>query len=539
MRKLAWAVGGLAIIGIVLVITVALSLNSLIDKNRDRVLDEVRSALGRKVTADRIAVNLWGGFGARVDNVRIGDDPQFSDADFIQASAAVAVAELWPLLHGQLQIRRVDLKDPRIHLIRAPSGRWNYESIGPSRTAAAPESPQPAPAAEAARARLPFVLAAAQIKNGSISVTDRTQYPARTTTIAQVRLTLSDLSETTPVSFEFRAAVSEDSRNVRIHGVIGPLTDPSAIPLCLDGSLGPLGPQKLRIETLHLEATVTPVAVQVAHLDGRAFDGSFQLAGQVTLRSDAVMRLQGELANMDISQVLALFSAEASKRVSGHGQVRMDLHATGGSVGAVRSTLAGGLAADLHDATIKDFNIVREVLGRGRRLPVIGDLISSGVKSQYEQMAAAPDTRFNTFSATFHVAEQTLHTSDLVIEANDFGVRASGSVTFSQEADLGGVLAMSQTFSRQVAGDVKEAKYLLDDQQRLALPFRLRGKLGVAKPQPDTNALLASLGQRLKSGGAKDLLMGLFGGTGQSSATPQAGQPQSGIEQGLRRLFGR
>jgi uncharacterized protein involved in outer membrane biogenesis len=537
VRKLAWAVGGLAVIGIIIVITVALSLNSLIDKNRDRILDQVRSALGRQVAADRIVVNLWGGFGARVDSVRIGDDPQFSDADFIQATAAVAVAEIWPLLHGQLQIRRVDLKDPRIHLIRDPSGRWNYESIGPSRTAAAPGSPQRAPSAEG-RAHLLLALAAAQIENGSISVTDRTQDPARTTTIGQIRLTLSDLSETTPMSFDFQAAVSEDSRNVRIHGVVGPLTDPSAIPLRLDGSFGPLGPQNLRIDTLHVDAMVTPAALQVTHLDGRAFDGSFQLAGQLPLRSDAVMRLQGKLTNIAISQVLALFSADASKRVSGHGQVRMDLHATGASVGAVRSTLAGEVAADLHDATIKDFNIIREVLGRGSKLPVIGDLVSSGVKSQYEQMAATPDTRFQTFRATFQIAEQTLHTNDLEIEASDFGVRASGSITFSQEADLAGVLAMSPAFSRQVAGDVKEAKYLLDDQQRLALPFRLHGKLGTAKPQPDTNALLASLGQRLMSGGAKNLLMDLLGAAGQPAATPQAGQPQSGIEQGLRRLFG-
>lgn len=538
MCKLAWGAAGLAVIAVIFVIAAALSLNRIIDNNRDRVLAQAGSALGRQVAAGRIVVSLWGGFGARVDNLRISDDPRFGDADFIEAAAAVAVVEIWPLLHGQLRIRRVDLEDPHIRLIREPSGRWNYASIGPSGTTAAPESPQPAPAPEAARARLPFALAAAQIENGWVSVTDRTQNPTYTTTIQQVRLTLSDLSATTPMSFDLQAAVSEDVRNVRMHGVVGPLADPSAIPLRLDGSLGPLGPQKLRIETLHLDATVTPAAVQVAHLDGQAFDGTFQLAGQLPLQSDAAMRLRGELTNIAIARVLALFSADTSRRVSGHGQVRIDVRATGGSADAVRSTLAGEVAADLRDATIKDFNIVREVLGRGSRLPVIGDLISLGVKPQYEQMAATPDTRFQTFRATFNIADETLHTDDLVIEASDFGVRASGSISFSQEADLTGVLAMSQAFSSQVAGDVREAKYVLDDQGRLALPFRLRGKLGVAKPQPDTNALVARLGQRLASRGAKNLLMDLLEGAAQPAATPPAGQPPSGIERGLRRLFG-
>jgi len=540
VRRLAWVAIGLAVVGVVAVVVIALSLNSLIEKNRDRILDQARSALGRRVAADRVVVNLWGGLGARIDNLRIGDDPQFGEGDFLRATAAVAVVDLWPLLHRNLHIRSVELREPRIQLIRSSSGSWNYESLGHPQAPVAAERPAPAPSDSGAPKLLPFALAAANIDNGTVAVIDHTQQPSLNTTVAQIKLKVSDLSETTPMNFDFQAAVSEDSPNVKLHGAIGPMTDPSAIALMVDGSLGPLGARKLRIDTVHLEATITPAALQIVHLDGGAFDGAFQLNGQVPLRREAEMRARGELANMSIPQVLALFSDDASKRVAGHGLVRLDLRATGASTAAMRATLAGQVATDLHDATLKDFNIVREVLGRGSRLPLLGDLISGGVKPQYEQMAATPDTRFQTLRATFNIAAQTLHTKDLLIEATDFAVRAAGSINFDQEADLTGTLAMSPAFSRQVANDVKEAKYLLGEDQRLEMPFRLRGRLGVAKPQPDTNALVASLGQKMTSGGAKNLLMELLGGSSQARPTPRPGEAAGGgVEQGLRRLFGR
>lgn len=379
----------------------------------------------------------------------------------------------------------------------------------------------------------------ANIEDGTLSVTDRSQKPARTTMVTQINLTIGDVSETTPISFDLRAALQAASQNLQVRGTIGPLANPAAIPLRLDGACGPLGPQALYAEGLHLEALLTPASVQVSQFDARAFNGSFQLAGQVPLRTDGEMTLKGEMTKIALAQVLRVSNEDASRRIEGNGNLRLNLHATGASADAIRSTVTGQVAVDIKDAALKDFNVVREVLGRLHNLPVIGDLVSGSVKPKYARLAAEPDTHFQILRATFQVADQRLHSDNLTMEATDFGVRATGWIGFNQEADLAGVLTMSKAFSRDVVADVKEAKYLLDEQDQLALPFRLRGKIGVAKPEPDTNYLIARLTQGVASGGVKDLVGKLLGTTQRPAATPKSDELGTAIGQGLRRLFGR
>lgn len=147
MRKLIWATILVLLIALAIVGTAAISLNRIIAHNRDRILQQARSAIGRPVLADQIVMSLWGGIGVRVDNVRVADDPQFSDSDFVYATAVVAQAKVLPLLRGRLDIGRIDIEQPRIHLIRDTSNRWNYQTLGPPKPAAHPEAGRSATAA--------------------------------------------------------------------------------------------------------------------------------------------------------------------------------------------------------------------------------------------------------------------------------------------------------------------------------------------------------------------------------------------------------
>ena len=124
--------------------------------------------------------------------------------------------------------------------------------------------------------------------------------------------------------------------------------------------------------------------------------------------------------------------------------------------------------------------------------------------------------------------------------ATDYGVHASGWIAFNRDADLSGTLSMSKRFSNDVVTDIKEAKYLLDDSEQLAVPFRLNGKLGEAKPKPDADRLIALLARAVGHGAAGELLEGLLGGKSRRRATPGAADSeQRSLEKGLRQLFGR
>jgi uncharacterized protein involved in outer membrane biogenesis len=539
MRRFLWAAVVLIAILAALLVAAALSLNRIIDHEHDRLLQQARTALGRDVAAERISVYLWGGLGIRVDHLRVADDPRFSTADFVRAARVIVRARLLPLLWGRLELGRIDLTQPHIQLIRDSAGNWNYASIGHVTPSKETSPGDPPPGNRVSPGQLPFAISRANIADGSITIIDRSRQPEETTRLAQVDLSVSDIGENTPVSFNVAAAFQGDQRNVYVRGIAGPWGQTSGIPLRLDGSVGPIGPYALRVGDLHLEATLTPTSLMLSQLNGRAFDGSFQLTAQYPLLRGGEALVQGSFSQIALAQALQPVMNDAPQRVAGTARLTLDLRATGTSAEAISASLAGRLAVDTQDAVLKDFNLVNEVLGRLTDLPNVGELVSREVKPKYARLFSQPDTRFQTLHATFQIAEQRMHTDDLTIEATDYGVRAAGWIGFNREMDLTGTLTMSQRFTRDVVADVKQARYLVDEHRQLAIPFRLRGRIGAARPQPDTAYLVARLSQAIAPGVVKDLVEKFLGTAPRRPAPATPGQAESPIEKRLRDLLGR
>jgi uncharacterized protein involved in outer membrane biogenesis len=539
MRRLLWIALLLAAIAAVVLGAAALSLNHIIAREHDHLLQQARAALGRDLAAGRISVRLWGGIGIRVDDLEVAEDPRFGAADFARAASVTVRARLLPLLWGRLELSRIDLTQPQIELIRNDAGDWNWASIGhaASRTKAQPGTSIPSTTGPSDP--LPFVITRATITDGSMNIIDRSRQPEQTIPLAQVDLDVTDIGQDTPIRFSLDAALHKDRRNIHLRGVVGPWQQASGLPLRVDGNLGPIGPHALRLGDLHLDATLTPISLQVSHLTGRAFDGSFQLTGQYPLRHDGEAFLKGILSHMALAQVLQLTMRDAAQHFAGSGRLAVDLHAAGASAAAVRATLTGQVVADAQDAVLKDFNLVDETLRRLTDLPKIGQLVSRNVKPRYARLFSEPDTRFRTLHATFQIADQRLRTDDLAIEAADYSVRATGWFGFDREIDLAGTLAMSKAFSRDVVADVKAARYLLDEHQELAIPFRLRGRIGKARPKPDAAYVAARLSQAIAPGAVKDLIEKFLGTKPHQPAASTPGKAENALERRLRELLDR
>jgi uncharacterized protein involved in outer membrane biogenesis len=537
--RFLWATVVLIAILVALLVAAALSLNRIIDRERDRLLQQARTALGRNVAAERISVHLWGGFGVRVDHLRVSDDPRFSTADFVEAASVVVRARLLPLLWGRLELGRIDLTQPQIQLIRDSAGNWNCASLGhvTSSTGALPGDPPPG--SRVSPEQLPFAISRANVADGSIIIIDRSRQPEDITRLTQVDVTVSDIGEDTPVSFRVAAALQGDRRNVNVRGIAGPWRQTSGIPLRLDGGVGPIGPYALSVADVHLEAMLTPTSLILSQFNGRAFDGSFQLTGQYPLVHGGEALVQGSFSQIALAQALQPLMNDAPRRVAGTGRLTVNLRAAGTSAEAMGASLTGRLAADTQDGMLKDFNLVNEVLGRLSDFPNVGELVSRKVKPKYAKLFSQPDTRFQTLSATFQIAEQRMHTDDLTIEATDYGVRAAGWIGFNREMDLTGTLAMSKAFTRDVVADVKQARYLVDEHEQLAIPFRLRGTIGTARPEPDIAYLVARLSQAIAPGVVKNLVEKFLGTASRRLAPPTPAQAENPLGQRLRHLLGR
>ena len=56
---------------VVVVGLLIVSLNTLVDRNRDGIREEIQKALGRSISFDKVRLNLWSGLGLIAKNLRI------------------------------------------------------------------------------------------------------------------------------------------------------------------------------------------------------------------------------------------------------------------------------------------------------------------------------------------------------------------------------------------------------------------------------------------------------------------------------------
>ncbi|HSD09372.1 MAG TPA: AsmA family protein, partial [Candidatus Binatia bacterium] len=181
MRK--WIILVVMLAVVVGAIALALAnLNAYLNRNKDWLAGQVADALGRRVSFSEIGVQLFGGFGARIRDLRIADDPAFSKDDFVKAGDVQVSIRLLPALFGRYDVKRVALVRPEVTVVRTKEG-FNYDSIGkkPHAQEGAPAAGEASPKApsqeEGSGQKAAFLVSLVDIQKGQIRYIDRTTSP--------------------------------------------------------------------------------------------------------------------------------------------------------------------------------------------------------------------------------------------------------------------------------------------------------------------------------------------------------------------------
>src|SRR5438270_9228646 len=202
MRK--WIIGGVVVLLILVIVAgVALvSLNSLIDRNKEYILAQVKEAVGRDVTVGDIGVSLWGGVGSRLKQFSVADDPSFGREAFVRAEDLQVNMKLLPLFRKELQVSKVILHRPVINIIKDQKGQFNFSTIGRQKEAEEKKKKEPEDKAKPSPALLVSLL---DVDSGQVQYVDRSQgidFRAN-----QIDLKLNDISFDHPIDFDLSAAV--------------------------------------------------------------------------------------------------------------------------------------------------------------------------------------------------------------------------------------------------------------------------------------------------------------------------------------------
>jgi AsmA protein len=127
-RTLLIVLGSLVALVLLIILAIPLFLNA--DTFRTRIETALTTSLGRKVTLGKLDLSVFTG-SLVAENATIADDPAFSTQPFLQASKVKIGIEMIPLTFSrEMHITGFDIDSPRIALLRAANGTWNYSTIG-------------------------------------------------------------------------------------------------------------------------------------------------------------------------------------------------------------------------------------------------------------------------------------------------------------------------------------------------------------------------------------------------------------------------
>lgn len=225
VKRVAKWVGIILAVLIVIVISLPFFIN--VDQFRPRLQTALTNALGREVTLGNLQLRILSGSVA-ADDLSVAEDPAFGKPAFLRAKSLHVGVKLWPFLFSrQLIVTDLDIDQPEITLVQAPSGAWNFSSLGGKARPAAAEERQPA----AAKLPLDLSVQLVRVTNGRLSLR-RTAGHWKPLVLEQANIELRDFSSSTAFPFSVSAQVHGGGQ-AELNGTAGPInpTDSAMTPV--------------------------------------------------------------------------------------------------------------------------------------------------------------------------------------------------------------------------------------------------------------------------------------------------------------------
>jgi len=348
MRRLLIIIG--AIVGGVVLAVIAIftyayfNLNSIIASNRGYILARASDALGRPVEIQDIKAAVGWGVKMDVREVKVADDPSFSQLPFLQASDVYVNVELLPLLSRSLKVTKLEVKQPQLRIIRDRAGTLNVATIGakgaPPQTTR-PTTP-PSEKTQNAAGLAALTVGSLKIDNGSLFYADQ-QSGGAPIRLNDFNLAIDNFNVDAPFDLAMSLAAMGQQQDLAVSGKVGPLMregriQTSAVPLNLDATIGPVAiaqlqtvpqlahsiPAALSISqpvTIHSKITGTSDAPNVnANADLSAsqvvYTGIFNKPANVPLKFNGSLSRAGGVVRVNRAElVLATLQARATNLI--------------------------------------------------------------------------------------------------------------------------------------------------------------------------------------------------------------------------------
>lgn len=259
-----------------------------------------------------------------------------------------------------------------------------------------------------------------------------------------------------------------------------------------------------RFRNLRADVVLTAMGLTFKNLSARVLngglrsDGYWASAGEHGQQIEFSSQVNALEIRALVEQLLPPLTGKLDGQLNGHAQFDA---ATADGV-SIKDALKGSGEASVHQGVIKDFNLVSQLLLRGS-----GASVSSSSASRlppgFAGLVNRQDTPFDSLKANFTVEQKRVRTENLVITTPDYTITGVGWIGFDRSTQWNGLLILSPGLTQEFQRNYRIIRYLLDRRGRLAISFRLEGKIPNVKIRLDNRALAQAL-RSASSGRADD-----------------------------------
>jgi hypothetical protein len=280
--------------------------------------------------------------------------------------------------------------------------------------------------------------------------------------------------------------------NVLSHGELDLRDEARRLQGVLSSSAGTL--QEISYRNLRTDIAWSPTEVSFKDLRMGAFNGELRAGGALNFTGGQTRELWllPKLGALSLNAVFAQLAPRMKDRFDGELDFSGEFEASALADGALWQTLKGSGAAAIRNGTIKDFNLLARLFSRSSAQGQVADT-TPRVAENLAAVLKRTDTPVQELKATVTVEAQRVRTENLTVLTAEYAISGTGWVGLDGTTQWNGLLVFSPAVTRELQREYGAIRYFLDRKGRLAVSFRVDGKLPHLRIRPENRALAQAM----------------------------------------------
>jgi len=297
----------------------------------------------------------------------------------------------------------------------------------------------------------------------------------------------------------------------------------------------------LRVDELNAIVAIDGDQMSLPKTRFRLNGAALELGGRYDRARDS-FEVRSAAHGLLLGPLLNRYAPQAADVLDGIVDAELQLDGRGSTWEAIRTALKGSGRFRVRDGVLRDVNVAEEVLAGLTGMKGLTGMLASDVRAKYPTLLQAHDTAFEDMSGRVQIASGSAHTEDFRLQAGEGLVAGVATLSLAGNLDFDGTISFAPQLSEDLVQRVRALRGLIASDGRLAIPFRIAGKLPAAQAMPDVDFVLRRVGRDVLESGIDKLFRrstedaGPGGGEGES--TPTARPEERMLRRGLDRLLG-